>query len=238
MNILHEIENYINEFNQNTGMSFAYDTIRISFRKRYKLERLKEIGTWKKLHKNDKKIRSRLTAKEATSAYKLLDQNIYYYNQPTPPKYDQAVMVIYGMKQYHKEPPDRELINKIMEILKDVSDIDICLDVDYLPNFDLLAKCYNLKPYKHKGTPTDTYYIFKTDIPMIEKVCIYDKAYKNNLEGILWRLEATITIPNSKNLALPLHDFKELTDTSKGVLCKMFTDAIEAKAKKREKIEA
>jgi hypothetical protein len=33
---------------------------------------------------------------------------------------------------------------------------------------------------------------------MIEKVTIYNKAFKNRLDGILWRIEATISIPNIK----------------------------------------
>lgn len=51
---------------------------------------------------------------------------------------------------------------------------------------------------------------------MMEKVIIYNKAFKNGLEGVLWRIEATISIPNIKYLSLPLHEFKEITDLAKG----------------------
>jgi hypothetical protein len=51
---------------------------------------------------------------------------------------------------------------------------------------------------------------------MLDKICIYNKVYKNYLEGILWRIEATISIPNIKYLALPLQEFKQITDLAKG----------------------
>lgn len=51
---------------------------------------------------------------------------------------------------------------------------------------------------------------------MIDKVTIYNKALKNSLDGILWRLEATISIPNIKELALPLYEFKQIIDLARG----------------------
>ena len=51
---------------------------------------------------------------------------------------------------------------------------------------------------------------------MIDKITIYNKAIKNNLEGILYRIEATILIPNIRVLALPLQEFKQITDLAKG----------------------
>mgnify|MGYP006141188017 CR=1 FL=1 len=53
---------------------------------------------------------------------------------------------------------------------------------------------------------------------MMDKVTIYNKAFKNGLDGVLWRLEATISIPNIRCLALPLQEFKQITDISKGIL--------------------
>jgi hypothetical protein len=242
MSILHGIEDYINTFNSDNDIDFATDTIRIEFKKRYKLESLKNLGVWKKINKNDKsimaKLKKRLTPKQITSAYKMQGENIYYFNSSTPPKYDDATLVIYGLKQYHKPPPPKELVTKIIFILKNVSSLDICLDVDYVPNFDLIAQCYNLDRCSlNGGIVTDTRYSNKPDITMIDKITIYDKANKNGLEGILWRIEATITVPNIKMLVLPLDDLKEFTDTTKGILCKMYIKAIEQKKMQSKKLE-
>lgn len=235
MDALQEVEDYINTFNKENNINFAIDSIRVKFKKRSKIDKLKSLGEWDKLNKNDRKIMLRLTDAQVTSAYKLRGQNIYYYNLSTPPKYDDAILVIYGMKQYHKPPPSKELVTKIVSILKTISNIDLCLDVDYVPNFDLIAQCYNLDRCILKGGKvTNTYYCNKTDITMIDKIAIYDKAYKNDLNGVLWRIEATMAIPNIKILALPLYDLKEFTDTSKGILCNIYRDAIQQKEKKRE----
>lgn len=222
MNILSELEDFINEFNQNSDEDFAIDTIRIEFQKQHKLEKIKEMGNWHKINSNDKKIlgklKKRLNADEVTSAYQLGKENIYYYNSSTPPKYRNATMVIFAMKQYHKEPPKRELITKILTILKDVSNIDICLDIRHAPNIEKLKKFFNLKQYiTQDGIFTDTHYINRPDIPMIEKITIYNKAVKNKLEGILWRIEAKVTIPNKKILALPLHELKEVVNIARGL---------------------
>ena len=72
---------------------------------------------------------------------------------------------------------------------------------------------------------------------MIDKITIYNKADKNGLEGILWRIEATIEVPNIKMLVLPLDDFKEFTDTAKGILCKMYIKTIEQKKTQSTKLE-
>ena len=53
---------------------------------------------------------------------------------------------------------------------------------------------------------------------MIDKITIYNKAIKNNLEGILYRIEATISIPNIKVLSLHLNEFKQITDLAKKVI--------------------
>ena len=45
---------------------------------------------------------------------------------------------------------------------------------------------------------------------MLDRVCIYNKAKKNDLKCRLYRIEATISIPNIKALALPLHEFKDI----------------------------
>lgn len=222
MNILSELEDFINEFNQNNDEDFAIDTIRIEFQKQHKLEKLKEMGKWHKINSNDKKIlgklKSRLTADEVTSAYQLGKENIYYYNSSTPPKYRNATMVIFAMKQYHKQPPKRELITKILSILKDVSNIDICLDIRHAPNIEKLKNFFNLKQYITKeGVFTDTYYINRPEITMIEKITIYNKGDKNALGYTLHRIEAKVSVPNFRILALPLQELKEVTSIARGL---------------------
>ncbi|MGB3750253.1 MAG: hypothetical protein WA945_01660 [Arcobacteraceae bacterium] len=228
MNILKELYNYIDEFNQYTDEDFEIDSIRIEFKKRYKKEKLEELGNWSKINKNDKKImdklKKRLEAEEVTSALQLEKYNIYYYNSNTDrPRYNNAIMVIFGLKQYNKDLTLKEnvpqhLVDKIISILKNVSNIDLCLDIKHKPNFEALNSRFELKQYfdKHLKCFLNTYYINDTHILMIDKVIFYDKAYKNSLDCILWRIEATISIPNIKELALPLHEFKQITDLAKG----------------------
>ncbi|MEV9528211.1 hypothetical protein AB0W38_06405 [Aliarcobacter butzleri] len=222
MNILQELENFINEFNSNNDEDFQIDSIRIDFSKQHKKENLEQLGNWKKINKNDKrimaKLKRRLEADEVTSAYQLENYNIYYYNSnKDKPRYRIATMVIFGLKQYHKKPPPHQLVIKILSILKDISNIDLCLDMKQKPNIELLKNYFNLKKFVTKDRViTDTYYINDTNILMIDKICIYNKAFKNKLELILWRIEATISIPNIKYLSLPLYEFKEITDLAKG----------------------
>ena len=217
MNILTELENFINEFNQLNDEDFCIDSIRIEFSKQYKLERLKEVGKWVKIDKNNQtilaKLKKRLTDNEITSAHRLENYNIYYYNKRDTQsnKYRKAELVIFGMKQYHKDPPPRELISKILSILKDVTNIDICLDLAHRPSLDIIKTIYKLQPYiTAKGVITDTMYINTTDIHMVEKIVIYNKQVKNNLGFTVWRVEAKVLIPNIKYLALPLYELREL----------------------------
>ena len=225
MNTLQELENFINEFNINNNEDFAIDSIRIDFSKQHKKENLEQLGNWKKINKNDKKImaklKRRLTADEVTSAYQLENYNIYYYNSnKDKPKYRIATMVIFGMKQYHKAPPPQNIVTKILSILKNITNIDLCFDMKQKPNLELLKKHFELKRYFDKKIKayTDTYYINDTNILMIDKITIYNKAIKNNLEGILYRIEATISIPNIRVLSLPLNEFKQITDLAKKVI--------------------
>jgi len=151
MNRLSELEAFINEHNLNIDEDFAIDSIRIEFQKQYKMEKLQEVGKWHKINAKDKKImaklKNRLTTDEVTTAFQLEKENIYYYNSSTPPKYRQATLVIFGMKQYHKEAPKRELIFKLLSILKNVSNIDICIDLPYKPNIEALKKHFDVERY-------------------------------------------------------------------------------------------
>ena len=80
MNILQELENYINEFNQDNNENNSIDTIRIDFSKQHKKKSLEQLGRWKKINKNDKrimdKLKRRLAVDEVTSAYQLENHNI------------------------------------------------------------------------------------------------------------------------------------------------------------------
>lgn len=60
MNILAELEDFIHEFNQQNNEKFNIDSIRVEFSKQYKLNPLKELGNWNKIHKNDQKILPKL----------------------------------------------------------------------------------------------------------------------------------------------------------------------------------
>lgn len=225
MNILSELEEFINEFNQNNDEDFAIDSIRVEFQKQHKKEKLKQLGNWHKIHAQDKKImaklKKRLTDDEVTTAYQLERENIYYYNSSTPPKYNKATLVIFGMKQYHKSPPPYELINSLLNILsfgtsKINMNIDICSDTKDRPNIDALKRFFNLKQYITKeGVFTDTHYINRPEINMIEKIIIYNKQVKNNLAYMVWRIEAKVIIPNFRILALPLHELKEVIDIAR-----------------------
>ena len=220
MNVLQEIQDFINEFNTNNDENFIIDSIRINFSKQHKKDKLEELGNWQRLQKNSNilhKLKKRLLDNEITSVMRLENHNIYYYNSnKDKPKYRTATMVIFGLKQYHKDPPPQQIVDKIISILKNITNIDLCLDLQYKPNIELLKKYYYLKQFITKnGLYTDTYYINDTRVLMIEKITIYNKAIKNGLKCILWRIEATISIPNIKVLALPLHELKQITDITK-----------------------
>ena len=218
MDILSELEDFINEFNQNNDVDFAIDTIRVEYIKDTKQTNINKLGKWNKINANDRKILSklkkRLTLDEVTSAYQLEKHNIYYYNSSKPPKYNKATMVIFAMKQYHKDPPPHHIIKSILNILtfgtsKVKVNIDLCKDYLYKPNITEISKRFELTPFITKyGLVTDTKYINKPEITMIEKIVIYNKKIKNNLNHTVWRVEAKIIIPNIRLLALPLYEFK------------------------------
>lgn len=172
------------------------------------------------MHKNHailKKLSSRLTTDEVTTAYQLKKFNIYYYNKKDESKkYDKAILVMFGLKQYHKNPPPRETIIKIIDILKNISNIDLCLDIMREPNYRELKAYFYLNQFvTSKGFKTNTHYINETNRTMMEKVVLYDKQVKNDLNFKVWRIEAKIIIPNSKALFLPLSEFKEITQIAR-----------------------
>jgi hypothetical protein len=221
MKTLQNLQAFINEFNQNNEIDFEIDSIRIEFSKQHKKEKLDTLGSWHKINKNDKKImekvNKRLEVDEVTSAYQLENHNIYYYNKKDiTKKYRKAEMVIFGLKQYHKAPPPHQIVDKILSILKDVSNIDVCFDMVQKPNIKALSSRFNINQYKTKeGIFTNTFYINQALNEMIEKIVIYDKQYKNKLNSPLWRIEAKMIIPNFKFLALPLNEFKQIINLAR-----------------------
>lgn len=211
--ILQEIENYLNDFNNAHGIDLAIDTIRIEFSKQHKKEALDSLGNWHKVTPSSNissKLKKRLKEDEITSAYQLDQENIYYFNSSTPPKYRRAIMVIFGMKQYTSSAPNITTVKSILNILKDATELDVCYDTSIPPSLDRLSKRFTLTHYK------DSVYINAPNIQMIEKVIIYNKALKNGLNAPLWRIEFRVTIPNARQLAIPLHDMKEIIDLTKG----------------------
>jgi hypothetical protein len=212
--LLQEIETYLCEFNNDHGLDLAIDTIRIEFSKQHKKEALDSLGHWHKITPSSNisaKLKKRLNDDEITSAYQLDKENIYYFNSSTPPKYRRAVMVIFGMKQYTSTAPSNHTVKSILNILRDVTEIDVCFDTPIPPSLDEVQKRFKLTPYK------DSVYINTPNIQMIEKVIIYNKALKNGLDAPLWRIEFKVTIPNVRHLAIPLHDIKEIIDLTRGV---------------------
>ena len=223
MNILANLENFINDFNTRNNVNFCIDSIRIKYKKEYKQSRLNELGNWSKLRKNSNilhKLKKRLNEYEITTAHRLEKHNIYYFNKKDTStnshRYDRAELVIFGMNQYHKDPPPIEMIKSILSILKSVSNIDICLDMPFKPNMERIEKLFRVTPYiTPDGVVTSTSYINKPEINMLEKIVVYNKQLKNSLGFTVWRIEAKIITPNIKLLALPLYEFKELIDLMK-----------------------
>lgn len=225
MNTLKELEEYIQTFNQDNDIELAIDSIRIEFNKQHKLEKIKEVGNWNRLKKNSNilnKLKNRLAIDEVTSAYQLESHNIYFYNSnKDKPKYRIAELVIFGMKQYHKDPPPQQIVETLVNMLtyknsKIKCNIDVCFDSIAKPSIENLKAFFDVKQYTHKnGLLTDTFYLNDTYNELIEKVCIYNKALKNGLSSPLWRIEAKIHIHNIKVLFLPLHEFKQIADIAK-----------------------
>lgn len=212
-NPLTHLQAFIEEFNKLNKSAFAIDSIRIDFSKEHKLEELKKIGRWEKIGKNSpllSKLKKRLNGEELTSAHRLEGMDVYYYNLQDPPKYRRARMVIFGLSQYHKETTPESIVRRVLHILKDVTNIDVCIDFDTPPNLDRVARHFSLTHYKSSA------YIDSPLITMVERIVFYDKALKNVLGFPLWRMEATVTVPNWKVLALPLLELQDIAKTAWG----------------------
>lgn len=212
MSILSKLETYLQEFN----FDFQTDTLRIDFIKTSKKSKLDSLGRWRKIKPNHQlflKLQRRYEAKEITTVHQLENYNIYYYNSRKK-DYKFATLVMFGLFQYHKAPPPAEIINSILKTMqssvkrgRNLLNIDICFDMKYIPGIEALKKFYHLTDYKKQG---NSFYINDTNILMIDRICIYNKALKNGLDGTLWRIEATISIPNYNYLSLPINEFIEI----------------------------
>ena len=213
---LKEIETYLQEINSCTMQKIHIDTLRYNFDRRYKLEALREVGEWIKVSKNTplyKKLKKRVSDAEIKTAYTLKEHNsIYYYNLTRGTYRDRSVLVIYGLKQYHKEAPPREVITSIDKILKRVDEVDICIDTEAAPQMQHIKRIH--PPKKIDRGRGVTYYFNNLHNERVDRIVIYDKAQKNGLGGTLWRFEATVApskMPNYKEL-LPISAIQSYFD--------------------------
>ena len=217
MSILSKLEEYLKEFE----LDFEIDTLRIDFIKSSKKDKLNSIGSWNKIkptHQLFLKLQRRYEAKEITTVHQLENYNIYYFNSRKK-DYKLSTLVLFGLFQPHKAPPPAEITNSILNILqssvkrgKNLLNIDICYDMKSIPDIGTLKQFYYLTDYRNQG---NTFYINSTNILSMDRICIYNKALKNKLDGTLWRIEATISIPNYNYLALPICEFIEIIKLAK-----------------------
>lgn len=203
------MQDYNNDYNKD----YKIDSIRIAYNKSYKQEQLNDIGEWKKLKLNSNILQQlKRYIPNLTYAYRLKTEiqteKIYFYNFKDPPKYRKAMMIIFGLSQYTKKIPSKLLVHRILDIMKDVTEIDICLDYDKKPKYNELQKHFKLK----RLYGDNTVYINEPSILMIKRVIIYNKAFKDKLKNPLWRLEATIEIPNINELAIPMGDIDMISN--------------------------
>lgn len=217
MSILSKLEDYLKEFE----FDFKIDTLRIDFIKSSKKDKLNSIGSWNKIkptHQLFLKLKRRYETEELTTVYQLEGYNIYYFNSKKK-DYKLATLVMFGLYQYHKAPPPVKIVNSILSIMqssvkrgRNLLNIDICFDMKSIPDIATLKQFYYLTDYKKQG---NSFYINDTKILSMDRVCIYNKALKNKLDGTLWRIEATISIPNYNYLALPICEFIEIIKIAK-----------------------
>ena len=218
MGIFSELKSYLQDFDFN----FEIDTLRIDFIKTSKKSKLDSIGRWNKIRPNHQlflKLQRRYELKEITTVHQLENYNIYYFNSKKK-DYKLSTLVLFGLYQHHKAPPPVEIVNSILSIMqssvkrgRNLLNIDICYDMKSIPDIAALKQFYYLTDYKKQGS---TFYINSTNILSMDRICIYNKALKNSLDGILYRIEATISIPNFNCLALPINEFIEIINLAKG----------------------
>lgn len=218
MSIIHDFDDVINSLNKNTKLNLAIDTIRSDFYKNgnapnlntNKINALKTIAEnygykWRKLNKNnddfikiykryhyDKKL-------DLTNIYTLTDNEkilpIYYANTTNGNRH-KSRLEIYALKQYDREKPDYELINKLLSVVNTITSIDLCFDFKEPLNTDKLKKNFNFREY---GETNPTVYFDLELYNLVQRFYIYDKQLKDNLKYPLYRIETEITL-NLKRL--------------------------------------
>ncbi len=218
MSILSELKSYLQEFN----FDFQIDTLRIDFIKTSKKSKLDKVGRWNKVkpsHQLFLKLKRRYESEELTTVYQLENYNVYYFNSRKR-DYKTATLVMFGLYQPHKAPPPAEIINSILNIMqssvkrgRNLLNIDVCYDMKSAPDIAALKQFYYLTDYKKQG---NTFYINSTNILSMDRICIYNKGLKNKLDFNLYRIEATISIPNYNCLALPINEFIEIINLANG----------------------
>lgn len=229
MDILAEVESIIN-----TADNKIYiDTIRATFYKKAiiqktytKMELLNSIARkygkkWQKLDKQTAKAvkierRHEFKGYEIVNIYALSDLPIFYATLKSSGNEPQkALFEVYGLRQYNKTPPPKELIAELLGVINNVSSLDLCFDKD---------SPFNLDPFCDEVISFEnTKYLKNNDV--LARVYFYDKAKKNNLNLPIYRAEAVVSInPKSKdnplslkqrlNLQLPyaLDEFKSILD--------------------------
>ncbi len=218
MGIFSKLKSYLQDFDYD----FEIDSIRIDFLKSSKKNKLDSLGSWNKIKPNHQlflKLQKRYESKELTTVHQLENYNIYYFNSKKK-NYNFATLVMFGLFQYHKAPPPVEIVKSILSIMqssvkrgRNLLSIDICYDMQSIPDIAALKQFYYLTDYKKQS---NTFYINHTNILSMEKVCIYNKALKNSLDGTLWRIESTISISNYNCLSLPISEFIDIINLAKG----------------------
>lgn len=209
MDILAELASIIN-----TAESKIYiDTIRATFYKKAitqktykKIDLLKSIAKaygkkWQKLDKQTAKAvkierRYEFRDYEIVNIYALSDLPIFYATLKSSGNEPQkALFEVYGLRQYNKKPPPKELIAELLGVINNVSSLDLCFDKD---------SPFNLDPFCDEVISFEnTKYLKNNDV--LTRVYFYDKAKKNNLNLPIYRAEAVVSInPKSKDNPLPL----------------------------------
>ncbi|MDL2346177.1 hypothetical protein [Campylobacter hyointestinalis] len=171
-----------------------------------------------KFSPNYQKLKQRLSSEDLANAYILKNlttkatERVYYLNHIKKDK-DKATLIIYGLKQYHHEATSQNLITELLDLVGNISSLDLCFD-SYKPyNIEAIKEYFEIyQPTKYQG---NTIYINTPNLANILKICIYNKTIKNNSDFECYRAEATINIPhlNAKNEQLNRKQRLELTFT-------------------------
>ena len=187
----------------NTAESKIYiDTIRATFYKKgitqkthKKIDLLESIAKaygkkWQKLDKQAAKAvkierRFEFRDYEIVNIYMLSDLPIFYATLKSSGNEPQkALFEVYGLRQYNKTPPPKELITELLGVINNVSSLDLCFDKD--SPFDLDLFCDEVISFEN------TKYLKNNDV--LARVYFYDKAKKNNLNLPIYRAEAVVSI--------------------------------------------